>query len=145
MTSELTDLYQDLLLDHARHPHNFRAMETASRIVEGYNPLYGDDVALYLRVEGDRIADISFQDWGCAISTASASMLTDRIKGRTVAEAEQLFDAVHDLLIVARPFADQGDLGELAALEDVSKCAMLSWHALKAALRDQGPEIVTTE
>ena len=151
MSSELTDLYQELLLDHARHPHNFRAMDTASRIVEGYNPLCGDDLKLYLRLEGERIADISFQGRGCAISTASASMLTDRIKGRTVAEAEQLFDAVHDLLIGARPFADPGDLGELAALEGVSKypmrvkCATLSWHALKAALRDQGPQSVTTE
>ena len=88
MSSELTDLYQELLLDHARHPHNFRAMDTASRIVEGYNPLCGDDLKLYLRLEGDRIADISFQGRGCAISTASASMLTDRIKGRTVGEAE---------------------------------------------------------
>ena len=108
MSSELTDLYQELLLDHARHPHNFRAMDTASRIVEGYNPLCGDDLKLYLRLEGDRIADISFQGRGCAISTASASMLTDRIKGRTVGEAEQLFDAVHGLLIGARLVCGSG-------------------------------------
>ncbi|MEA3276690.1 MAG: SUF system NifU family Fe-S cluster assembly protein [Pseudomonadota bacterium] len=151
MSSGLEDLYQELILDHSRHPHNFRAMEGASRTIEGYNPLCGDELKLYLRLEGKRIADVSFQGKGCAISTASASMLTDRLKGLSVREAEELFEAVHELLTGGHSGPDPDALGELEALAGVRKypmrvkCATLSWHALKAALSDEQPESVTTE
>jgi nitrogen fixation NifU-like protein len=151
MSNQLRDLYQEMILDHSRHPHNFRRMESADRTVEGFNPLCGDDLTLYLRLDGDRIADASFHGRGCALSMASASMLTDAVKGCNVREAEALFEAVHDLITGGHPQPAGQSLGELEALSGVRKypmrvkCASLSWHALKAALQEQPPESVTTE
>ena len=151
MNSDLQDLYQDILLDHNRRPHNHRPMPWATQSVEGHNPLCGDEVQLYLKLDGNRIADISFQGHGCAISMASASMLTERIKGKTLREADDLFAAVHALLTVEQAQVDSDTLGELEALAGVRKypmrvkCATLSWHALKAALEGEPAKPVTTE
>jgi nitrogen fixation NifU-like protein len=151
VSGDIEDLYQEVILDHNRHPRNFREMPDATRTVEGHNPLCGDELRLYLKLEGDRIEDVSFQGRGCAISVASASMLTERLKGGTVDEAERLFDAVRDVLTSDKPAADAAMLGKLASLAGVRKypmrikCATLSWHTLKAALKSDHPEPVTTE
>jgi nitrogen fixation NifU-like protein len=149
--NELEDLYQELILDHNRHPANFRPMADANRAIEADNPLCGDRLTLYLKIDGDRIADISFQGSGCAISVASASMLTQRLKGATLTEAEALFRAVHAVLTEEHAAADEEALGNLAALAGVRrypmrvKCAPLSWHALKAALSGEAADYVSTE
>lgn len=153
MTDELDDLYQEIILDHNRHPANFRPMAAADRTVEADNPLCGDRLTLYLKLDGERIADLSFQGSGCAISVASASLLTERLKGATVAEAQALFATMHGVLTGAIDDADTTEaLGSLAALAGVRrypmrvKCATLSWHALKAALGAEGAaDIVSTE
>ena len=151
MSGELEELYKEVILDHNRHPRNFRAMPAATRTVEGHNPLCGDTLRLYLKLDGDHIEDVSFQGRGCAISVASASLLTERLKGCTVQEAEQLIEAVHDALTSDKPATDTPMLGKLASLAGVRKypmrikCATLSWHTLKAALRSDHPEPVTTE
>jgi nitrogen fixation NifU-like protein len=151
VNDELEDLYQEIILDHNRHPSNFRHMDDADRTVEADNPLCGDRLQLFLKIEGDRIADICFQGSGCAISVASASLLTERLKGATVAEAERLFEAVHAVLTEEHAPADEAALGNLAALAGVRrypmrvKCATLSWHALKAALQEDSPMPVSTE
>jgi nitrogen fixation NifU-like protein len=148
---DLRDLYQELILDHYRHPKNFRTMPDATRSVEADNPLCGDRLRLYVRLEGEHIADISFKGSGCAISVASASLLTERLKGATVAEAKALFAAMHDLLTGEEAEVDEAALGKLVALTGVRqyptriKCATLGWHALKAALQDDAPEVLTTE
>jgi nitrogen fixation protein NifU and related proteins len=151
MSNELEELYKEVILDHSRHPRNFHAMPAATRTVEGRNPLCGDVLRLYLKLDGDRIEDISFQGRGCAISVASASLLTERLKGCTVQEAEQLIGAVHDVLTSDQPATDAALPGKLASLAGVRnypmriKCATLGWHTLKAALRGDHPEPVTTE
>jgi nitrogen fixation NifU-like protein len=151
MSGDLEELYKEVILDHNRHPRNFREMLDATRTVEGYNPLCGDMLRLYLKLEGDCIEDVSFQGRGCAISVASASLLTERLKGVTVEEAERLFDAVHDVLTSDNPAVEATMLGKLASLAGVRKypmrikCATLSWHTLKAALKSDHPEPVTTE
>ena len=148
---DLEDLYQETILDHNRHPSNFRPMADATRSVEADNPLCGDRLQLFLKIDGDRIADISFVGSGCAISVASASMLTERLKGATLAEAEGLFEAVHAVLTGGLAQAHAPQLGNLEALAGVRrypmrvKCATLSWHALKAALRDGAAGQVSTE
>jgi nitrogen fixation NifU-like protein len=148
---DLRDLYQELILDHSRHPSNFRAMPDATRSVEGDNPLCGDHLRLFVRLQGERIADISFEGSGCAISVASASLLTERIKGKTVTEAEKLFHRMHRLLTMEEAATDEAELGELAVLAGVRqfplrvKCATLSWHALRAALQDETADQVSTE
>ncbi|MGD2074017.1 MAG: SUF system NifU family Fe-S cluster assembly protein [Gammaproteobacteria bacterium] len=151
MNGDLGDLYQEIILDHNRRPRHLGAMADASRSVEADNPLCGDRLRLYLKLEGDRIVDISFEGCGCAISMASASMLTERLQGATVQEAEALFESVHDLLTREPPPEVSADLGELEALAGVRrypmrvKCATLSWHALKAALSEERPRSVSTE
>lgn len=148
---ELRDLYQELILDHNRHPCNFRSMPDATCSVEGDNPLCGDRLRLYVRIDGDRIADISFDGSGCAISVASASLLTERLHGATLVEAESLYEAMHDLLTAPEATPDVDRLGKLAALAGVRrfptrvKCATLSWHALHAALHGEGTTPVSTE
>ncbi len=149
--SELSGLYQEVILDHNRRPRNFRRMEGASREAKGYNPLCGDKLTLYLKLDGDKISDISFQGSGCAISTASASILTEAIKGKTRAEAENLFEAFHALVTgKGQGNGTRTPLGKLAVFSGVSefparvKCASLAWHTLKAALAAE-PEPVTTE
>jgi nitrogen fixation NifU-like protein len=146
---ELKDLYQDLILDHNRSPRNFGKLPAANRRAEGFNPLCGDKLTLYLDTDGDRIADIAFEGSGCAISVASASLMTESLKGRTEAEARALFERVHGMLTGAGD-ADEAALGKLAALGGVRayptrvKCATLCWHTLVAAL-DQRVQAVSTE
>jgi nitrogen fixation NifU-like protein len=151
MSSELEDLYQEIILDHNRKPANFRRMDDATATIDADNPLCGDRLQLYLKIEGDRIIDLSYQGSGCAISVASASMLTERLNGATVAEAEQLFHDVHAVLTDASVEPDPDVVGSLAALAGVRrypmrvKCATLSWHALHAALKGPPAGAVTTE
>jgi nitrogen fixation NifU-like protein len=148
---DLNELYQSIILDHNRRPRNFRELTDASRRSEGRNPLCGDELTVWLKMEGDRIEDVSFVGSGCAISKASASIMTTTVKGKTRAEASALFERFHDLVTgspAARP--DDPALGQLTAFSGVSrfplrvKCASLAWHALRAALRGDG-EAVSTE
>lgn len=151
MSSELSDLYQELILDHKRHPRNFHKMDDATRTVDGHNPLCGDQLRLFVKLEDGRITDVSFLGAGCAISMASASMLTEAVKGKTVAEAEGIYEQMHRLLTGHGEAVDPAPLGKLAVLSGVRdyptrvKCATLSWHTLKAALEDENPEPVSTE
>jgi nitrogen fixation NifU-like protein len=137
---DLKDLYRDIIVDHNRHPRNFREMADADRRADGFNPLCGDKLTVYLKLDGERIADVSFHGSGCAISVASASLLTESIKGRSVAEAERLFGQMHDLLTRDDAAVDVVALGKLGALSGVRefparvKCASLCWHTLDAAL-----------
>jgi len=148
---ELKDLYRDVILDHNRQPRNFGKLDPSDARAEGHNPLCGDRLSLTLKLNGDRIEDVRFEGKGCAISTASASLMTEAIKGRDRASAGRLFDAVHTLL--TQPDAGAAtspDLGKLAALSGVRefpmrvKCATLCWHTLNAALEHQ-PAPVSTE
>lgn len=149
--SELRDLYQEVILDHSKRPRNFKALPSANRKAEGYNPLCGDRETVYLQLEGDVLKDIGFQGAGCAISTASASMMTERLKGKSQSEAEALFERFHDLITAPEGAKAGGPaLGKLEAFSGVReypvrvKCATLPWHTLKAALRGD-PETVSTE
>ena len=148
--SELTDLYQEVILDHNRRPHNFRVIEAATAKQEGYNPLCGDRLTLYVSVDGDVIKDVAFQGSGCAISKASASLMTDALKGKTVAEARELFDQFHDM-ITSDPETPPADLGKLSVLAGVRefptriKCASLAWHTMKAAVASDTAAPVSTE
>jgi nitrogen fixation NifU-like protein len=149
--TELRDLYQEVILDHNKSPHNYREMADASRIALGHNPLCGDKMKLYVRIEGDRIADVAFQGSGCAISKASASIMTDAIKGKTLAEAEALYGKFHDLVTGPPDVkADGAGLGKLAVFSGVRefparvKCATLPWHTLEMALKSAN-EVAKTE
>jgi nitrogen fixation protein NifU and related proteins len=141
VTGDLRDLYQEVILDHNRCPHHFHAMDDATRQADGFNPLCGDKVRVFLKLQGDVITDVSFEGSGCAISKASASMMTDAIVGRTVAEVEALFDRFHRMVTseVDVP-VDARTLGKLAVFAGVRefparvKCASLAWHTLQAAL-----------
>ncbi|HEV3278192.1 MAG TPA: SUF system NifU family Fe-S cluster assembly protein [Terriglobia bacterium] len=136
--ADLSGLYQEMILDHSKRPRNFRVLDDATSHAEGYNPLCGDRLTLYLRLDGDKISDIAFKGSGCAISTASASLLTETLKGKTRAQAETLFESFHDLVTGKGGSADS--LGKLQVFSGVSefparvKCATLSWHTLKSAL-----------
>ena len=137
--SDLTELYQEVILDHNRRPRNFRRLEDASHKAEGYNPLCGDRLNLFLRLDGERIADVGFQGSGCAISKASASLMTDSLRGLTVAEARALFERFHRMVTTPpdQPVEDLGKLSVLAGVREFPvrvKCASLAWHTLKAAL-----------
>jgi nitrogen fixation NifU-like protein len=146
----LAALYQDLILDHNRNPRNYMAMTDANRRVEGNNPLCGDRLTIWLKMEGDTIQNVSFQGSGCAISRASASLMTSAVKGKTRDEAKALFDRFHRLVTGSLAPSEAESLGKLAAFAGVSafpvrvKCASLSWHALHAAL-DQPNAVVSTE
>jgi nitrogen fixation NifU-like protein len=146
--SDLRELYQQVILDHQKKPRNFRRLDETCRHVEGYNPLCGDKVTIYLKVEGDVIKDVTFQGNGCAISTASASMMTESLKGKTLTEAEKTFSAFHDLLTGKSD--DTTPLGKLAVFSGVRefpvrvKCATLPWHRFQAALHGHDT-IVSTE
>jgi len=146
----LRDLYQEVILDHSRSPRNFRALPDSGHKAEGFNPLCGDRVTVFVRLENDQVRDISFQGSGCAISTASASMMTEKLKGRTAREALSLFDGFHDLVTGRREAGDNGaNLGKLTVFSGVCefpmrvKCATLAWHALKAALTGDAPSVST--
>jgi nitrogen fixation NifU-like protein len=147
---ELSELYQEVILDHNRRPRNFRAIEKA-RSAEGYNPLCGDRITVYLEMDSGRVADVSFQGTGCAISQASASVMTTVLKGKTVDEVESLFEKFKELVTGSSVSeADVDALGELAALGGVRefptrvKCATLAWHALRSLLHGDRT-VVTTE
>ena len=148
--ASLSELYQDLILDHNRAPQNFRRMENANRRVEGINPLCGDRLTVWLRMEDDVIKDAAFQGSGCAISKASASLMTSAVRGKTREEAEALFERFRQLVTGSMEQADVESLGKLAAFSGLSefplrvKCASLSWHALKAALNEPDT-VVSTE
>ena len=149
MMTDLSELYQEVILDHNRRPRNFHALAEASHTAEGYNPLCGDRLTLYLKIDGDRIEDVAFQGAGCAISKASASMMTDELKGRTVDEAFALFERFHRM-VTTPPDQSIEDMGKLSSLAGVRefpvrvKCASLAWHTLNAAL-DRSSAPVKTE
>lgn len=147
--SELRELYQEVILEHSRKPRNFRALEHANHKAEGFNPLCGDHFTVYLDLKDGAITDIGFQGSGCAISKASASMMTQSLKGKTAAEAEELFTKFHDV-VTGHAEGTEENLGKLAVFAGVSefplrvKCATLAWHALRAALNGK-QEAVSTE
>ena len=146
---DIKDLYQEIIVDHNRSPRNFGPMEDADRKLEGFNPLCGDRLTLYLKMDGDRIADIRFDGHGCAISVASASLMTEALKGKTVDEANALFETFHDLLTRDQQEPDLDKLGKLAALAGVRdyptrvKCATLCWHTLHSALEGEDTPVST--
>lgn len=145
--NELEDLYREVILDHNRSPRNFGPLEDADRVVNGVNPLCGDKLTLYLSLDGDRIDDARFEGTGCAISVASSSLMTERIKGTSVDETLALFDAVHEMLMGrTEPDERMEKLAALAGVRDYPsrvKCASLAWHALKSALSGQAEDIST--
>jgi nitrogen fixation protein NifU and related proteins len=149
--SDLDELYQEVILDHNRSPRNYRAMANANRRAQGYNPLCGDHVTVYLDLEEGVIKDISFQGSGCAISKASASMMTAELKGKTETEAKELFENVHKML-TGESNEQEGpkDVGKLKILSGVCKfparvkCASLAWHTVNSALKG-GEEIASSE
>ncbi len=146
----LNDLYQEILLEHNSKPHNFRKMEEATQSAEGFNPLCGDMITVFLTVADDVITDVSFQGSGCAISRASASMMTQSVKGKSTREAEETFEAFHLMMTEVDAEVDYDILGDLESLSGVIayptriKCAVLAWHTLRAAMNGQ-TEAVTTE
>ena len=163
--ADLRDLYQEIILDHSRNPKNFGVLEGATHRAEGYNPLCGDKVEVALQLDGDRVAAIKFKGQGCAISTASASLMTEALKGKTKDEALALFRKLHDTVTgqghetptnggatgASTPAAADVELGKLAVLEGVKnyplrvKCATLAWHALRNALTGHDREVAVTE
>jgi len=146
--SELTDLYQEVILDHNKKPRNFQKLADANRIAEGFNPLCGDQIQLYVKLEDGVIRDIGFQGSGCAISKASASLMTSTLKGKTSAEADELFERFHRL-VTGDAAADAAELGKLAVFSGVRefpvrvKCASLAWHTLRAALEEKADPVTT--
>jgi len=148
--SELDDLYQEVILDHGRKPRNFHKLDPADREAEGLNPLCGDHYKVYVRLAGGRITDVAFEGSGCAISKASASLMTGAVKGMTVAEAEGLFERFRTLVTEGPDHVSLDELGKLVALKGVVafptrvKCASLAWHTLHNALQGQ-PQVVSTE
>jgi nitrogen fixation NifU-like protein len=149
MNEALRELYQEVILDHSKNPRNFRALEGA-RLAKGYNPLCGDRITLFVEIDGGVVRNVGFQGAGCAISTASASMMTEALKGRTEAEAEKLFEVFHSVVTGKSEAVNEEELGKLAVFAGVRdypvrvKCATLAWHTLKAALAQQ-EEAVSTE
>ncbi|HVH89241.1 MAG TPA: SUF system NifU family Fe-S cluster assembly protein [Terriglobales bacterium] len=147
--ADLRDLYQEVILEHSKAPRNYHELPAANHKAEGYNPLCGDHFTLYLDLEGDTIRDIGFQGSGCAISKASASMMTQSVKGKSKQDAEKLFSEFHKL-VTGQSNGNHADVGKLAAFSGVSefpvrvKCATLAWHTLHAALEGK-QESVSTE
>lgn len=151
MENELRELYQEVILDHNKSPRNFRKLETANHYAEGYNPLCGDRINVYIKLEDDKIVDISFQGSGCAISKASASLMSTMVKGKTIDEAEKLFEKFHHLITgKMNEDVNTEDVGKLAVFAGVRefpsrvKCASLAWHTLNSALKEEN-KTVTTE
>ena len=147
----LNDLYQEIILDHSKKPRNCRPLACATQMAEGYNPLCGDKIKLFLDYENGVVKDISFEGSGCAISTASASLMTEMLKGKTKAQAEELLWRFHDLLTKDQPAKPAAELGKLAVFSGVReyparvKCATLAWHTLKAALNETHETVSTEE
>ena len=147
MFDDLTDLYQQVILDHCKHPRNFHEMPAASCSAQGTNPLCGDQLKLYLQTDGDVIKDISFVGSGCCISKASASLLTESVKGKSRTEVKMLFDRVHEMVTTGKSADNVGKLAVFAGVHKFParvKCAILAWHAVLAALEGKA-EPVTTE
>jgi nitrogen fixation protein NifU and related proteins len=148
--SYLNELYQEIILDHNKRPRNYCELREANRKAEGFNPLCGDKVTVYLRLEDDVIQEISFSGCGCAISTASASLMTEVLKGRTVTDVEAMFRRFHGLVTGKEGAQEASDLGKLQVFQGVSeypvrvKCATLAWHTLQAALNEK-KETISTE
>jgi len=146
--SDLRELYQDVILEHSKAPRNYRELQDANHKAEGYNPLCGDHFTIYLHLEGDKIKDVTFQGSGCAISKASASMMTQSVKGKSKGEAVKIFERFHELVTGAGN-GDREALGKLAVFAGVSefpvrvKCATLAWHTLQAALEGKQDSITT--
>ena len=148
---DLRDLYQEVILDHNKQPRNFGELEDSSHTADGHNPLCGDRLHITLQVEDDRVTDVRFEGTGCAISTASASLMTEAVKGKDLAEVERLFEGFHELLTgdpsqVAEASAELGKLAVFAGVREFPvrvKCATLSWHTLKSALDDTGAPVTT--
>ena len=149
MASDLSDLYQEILLEHNRRPRNFRTLDAPTHQADGYNPLCGDEISLQLKVGGDHVDDVGFQCQGCAISRASASLLTQAVKGTSFGQAMAMFDEFHRMLTQPDAELDYDLLGDLEMLAGVIayptriKCAILPWHTLKAAM--EGAAVATTE
>lgn len=149
--NDLGDLYQQVIIEHNRSPRNFKVIENATRVVSGDNPLCGDRITLYVKLDGGVVTDVGFQGKGCAISQSSASLMTGAVKGKTIAEAEQLFHGFHDMVTGQDASPDVKALGKLAAFGGVKqfparvKCANLAWHTLHAALAEPEAETVSTE
>ncbi len=149
--ADLRGLYQEVILDHSKKPRNYRVMEGADHQAEGYNPLCGDRVTLYVKLENGRITDLSFQGSGCAISTSSASLLTETLKGKTLDEADEMFEKFHALVTGEAEGGQAGDrsLGKLAVFSGVAefplrvKCATLAWHTLRSALKGEKVTVST--
>lgn len=150
--SDLRELYQEVILDHSKKPRNFRELPAASHRAEGHNPLCGDRATVYVQVDGDVLRDVSFKGAGCSISTASASMMTESVKGKSRQDVERLFDRFHALITAPPSPAERAaapELGKLAVFSGVSefpvrvKCASLPWHTLKAALEDERTPVST--
>jgi nitrogen fixation NifU-like protein len=146
---DLKDLYRDVIVDHNRHPRNFGKLDPADAQADGHNPLCGDRLTVYVNLDGERISDARFEGAGCAISVASASLLTEAVKGKSKAEVQRLFDDVHTLLTQHDANVDPAKLGKLAALSGVRefparvKCASLCWHTLNAALAHAAAPVST--
>lgn len=149
MSSELQDLYQEVVLEHGKRPRNFREVEGANRRADGYNPLCGDQLTVTLRMDGDVIKDVGFVGQGCAISRASASLMTGAVKELSREQAERLFTQVHELVTQGPEGVNLEALGKLAVLSGVNafparvKCASLAWHALRAALEGKDTAVST--
>jgi nitrogen fixation NifU-like protein len=150
VSDELRELYQEVIVDHSKRPRNFRALGGAAKHAQGYNPLCGDRVTVFVDVDGDVVKDVSFQGSGCAISTAAASVMTEALKGKSRAEADAMFETFHDLVTKGPQPGGTGGLGKLAVFAGVSefpsrvKCAVLAWHTFRAAL-EGSEESVKTE
>ncbi len=146
---ELTELYQETILDHNRNPHNFKKLEYANNKVEGFNPLCGDHYSLYIHIEDDIIKDISFEGQGCAISKASASIMTTIVKGKTIQEARDYFEQFRHLVTLDEDLPDLDDLGKMAVFAGVRefparvKCASLAWHTMKSAIENKDQTVST--
>jgi len=148
---DLQDLYQQIILDHNKNPRNYHELPNATRKVDGYNPLCGDNYTVFLELDGETIKDIGFTGSGCAISKASASVMSTTVKGKTREEAERYFDTFHRLVTGDSTGLSTDELGRLAAFSGVSefparvKCASLAWHTLRTALENEAKEVVSTE
>jgi nitrogen fixation NifU-like protein len=147
MTDDLDELYQQVILDHCKAPRNFHALDGANRKGEGYNPLCGDNYTVFVKMDGDKVQDAAFQGSGCCISKASASLMTDVVKGKTKAEVQTLFDKVHDMVTTGN--GNEDGVGKLAVFAGVHKfparvkCAILSWHAVLAAVNGEDKPVTT--
>lgn len=151
MSDDLQDLYQEIILDHNKRPRNRRVLDDADHKAEGYNPLCGDHVTVFLNVENDVVKEVTFEGSGCAISTASASLMTESLKGKTLAEAKALFKRFHNLITGDEETQESEGLGKLAVFSGVCryparvKCATLAWHTVHAAIENNKDEVISTE